>query len=1257
MLDSILAQTKSVEINTMSSSDFSDVDEPMLAAPPSAASAIVASSVTPAAVPGNDITFYAAVGLPVPFDVPALEVPQVEYRYGGSHFPWKPLPLVPLTPELAPDDLQGGYTCRLTAPIHIRRDGQSGASATKTEDSKLQFRFKGRAGVSPDDTMTIDAVEDIDEQSRVAVAAWPGRESSPLLSPSGPAKLPLVAGVSPFPHPPTKSVLYLQILPGDMTADPVLSLIRFPRHDQLVQIAKRKAEAEEEKRQQAAKAARDKEDREKRMKEDQERRAQQEKERKLRDEQERLEKEKVAKEKAIRDAISEAESAQMLSSSKPERKDTLVPATVTPIRTLSDVPLSSHQSNATSAPPQQPASLGALVSKPAQPQQETPISEEWSRSAKPAPPPQPKPAPPAPKKFVGEELLEDDEVSPPKRHHRQQQSDIVGGAPSLPRLIITPLPKPLSSSAVPPPPPFEPPSMVNSQFTRCGGMGMGLLSGGLVISTDRPSDGFYRYSNGKGTWEELRFGAAPSTPDVAAASVGFAGRHGHSACFSPVDHRVYIYGGMGLGGFDPVREAQALRSLSAKQKIQYFSEMSKEGSRKQIGYLDDLWAVDTEDLTLTRLVFPDDEVGLDGETSNGLPLRAQRSYRYQQSSVIDAEGNLVLVGGRTATFLAEIPDANSPDRRVSHTKSSDRHKAAEVTVFEEDVTFAAEETCCSLQYLDVCNVILASTPQRLRPKKLRNQPLWRVVEATGDVPSPRFGHSMDRSKSGDPLGVHAYLFGGCSSAATHLNDLFSLNTDTWIWTRISLAAIPRFVALQSPSVISATVAGRLCLVVSGTTAQVADPDDEGSRDNSDDSDADGSKMCFTPKFQCVVVDLSSSTSSKARPVGLGGTGNPATGRGPSVSFVSASAPIYGHAVAVTSTAQRHNQYSGRLPCKTRSLLSLTLFGGQSSEVADLPFVASAKVNANGLVSAVSEVSKGLGMGGGSSSHTTTMSLREDIHGQGVQLCVSAQLRATKGWTVGRMSMLPDFVDPASIAASTTFRDSAAPLDRNIVSASKPREGWQIQASVGRLSTLTSRQRAALVASHPEKFKEELAKQQDKEHRERQKRAVPQEKIQEVAQRLHDHEMAIRAKRKAQAQKEEEERIQADVRKTTKPRSKDEDNRDEDWWRERFLKSKVTAATSPPRPQTATTPRRITSEKQLADANAQLYYTAVKNKNETMKKLEDEVCGVPEKVPRLTQEAMQKSIGRLYRGPPSPLSSHKGRPQSATARTHHRRVAL
>eukprot|EP00658_Telonema_sp_P-2_P083006 TRINITY_DN8882_c0_g2_i2.p1 TRINITY_DN8882_c0_g2~~TRINITY_DN8882_c0_g2_i2.p1 ORF type:complete len:249 (-),score=58.82 TRINITY_DN8882_c0_g2_i2:78-824(-) len=229
-----------------------------------------------------------------------------------------------------------------------------------------------------------------------------------------------------------------------------------------------------------------------------------------------------------------------------------------------------------------------------------------------------------------------------------------------------------------------------------------------------------------------------------------------------------------------------------------------------------------------------------------------------------------------------------------------------------------------------------------------------------------------------------------------------------------------------------------------------------------------------------------------------------------------------------------------------------------------------------------------------------------------------------------------------------IRDSngaSAPLDRNIVTSSRPQEGWQIEATVGRLSRLSGRQKASLMSNHPEKFKDEIAQRQEKEAEKRRKDAISEEKMKEMADRLCDRELMIRNKRKAAQQKEVDAQIDADVQKTAKRRD-GSDDRDDDWWRHRFL-NRPKSATQVDRPQASS--RRLASNKEVAASNNQLYYTAVEKRNENMKKLEEQVLGTPKEVPKLSLEEVQRSVGRLYRGPPSPLSSHKGRPQTADSR--------
>jgi hypothetical protein len=254
-----------------------------------------------------------------------------------------------------------------------------------------------------------------------------------------------------------------------------------------------------------------------------------------------------------------------------------------------------------------------------------------------------------------------------------------------------------------------------------------------------------------------------------------------------------------------------------------------------------------------------------------------------------------------------------------------------------------------------------------------------------------------------------------------------------------------------------------------------------------------------------------------------------------------------------------------------------------------------------------------------------------------------------------MAMLPGFVDPAAVAAAATLNGAGAPLDRNMVTSLRPQEGWQIEATVGRLSRLTGRQKASLMASHPEKFKDEIAQRKEKEAEKRRKDAISEEKMKEMADRLCDKELMVRNKRKAQQQKDVNAQIDADVQKTAK-RREGLDDRDDDWWRHRFL-NRPKSATQVDRPHSS---RRLATNKEVAASNDQLYYTAVEKRNENMKKLEQQVLGAPQRVPKLSLEEVQKSVCRLYRGPPSPLSSHKGRPQTADGRgrsrtAHQRRI--
>jgi len=58
---------------------------------------------------------------------------------------------------------------------------------------------------------------------------------------------------------------------------------------------------------------------------------------------------------------------------------------------------------------------------------------------------------------------------------------------------------------------------------------------------------------------------------------------------------------------------------------------------------------------------------------------------------------------------------------------------------------------------------------------------WREVRVTGEIPSPRFGHAQA------VMGESIYIFGGRMGVAVDeklLNDLYMLNTRTFVWTKV-----------------------------------------------------------------------------------------------------------------------------------------------------------------------------------------------------------------------------------------------------------------------------------------------------------------------------------------------------------------------------------------------------------------------------------------------------------------------------------------
>lgn len=57
--------------------------------------------------------------------------------------------------------------------------------------------------------------------------------------------------------------------------------------------------------------------------------------------------------------------------------------------------------------------------------------------------------------------------------------------------------------------------------------------------------------------------------------------------------------------------------------------------------------------------------------------------------------------------------------------------------------------------------------------------VWRKVRCHGDLPPPRYGHSLCM------LGSRIFIFGGRTEKSKYLNDIYMLDLDTYIWAKVS----------------------------------------------------------------------------------------------------------------------------------------------------------------------------------------------------------------------------------------------------------------------------------------------------------------------------------------------------------------------------------------------------------------------------------------------------------------------------------------
>jgi len=93
----------------------------------------------------------------------------------------------------------------------------------------------------------------------------------------------------------------------------------------------------------------------------------------------------------------------------------------------------------------------------------------------------------------------------------------------------------------------------------------------------------------------------------------------------------------------------------------------------------------------------------------------------------------------------------------------------------------------------------------------KDEGTWREVECTGAIPFPRSEHSMTRWDKKTLLIFGGY--GGSGQAKSYMNDLVSLDTETWEWTKANVkGAVARCRGGHSANVIDgkrlSIVAGR-----------------------------------------------------------------------------------------------------------------------------------------------------------------------------------------------------------------------------------------------------------------------------------------------------------------------------------------------------------------------------------------------------------------------------------------------------------------
>ena len=388
---------------------------------------------------------------------------------------------------------------------------------------------------------------------------------------------------------------------------------------------------------------------------------------------------------------------------------------------------------------------------------------------------------------------------------RRRQKDI-----HSPKVVVTFTVQTCGANSV------EPPRVSGATLTRCLHGGAAILIGGLS-ELSVPSAAIYKYVVSDHEWHEL---APPSgiseevdmsatarrlsATSLAASAIKnppgavFPPRHGHSAAYSPGEGVIYIYGGIGPGGFE----------LSEGFGQQRKAKRGSNSRRVQLrhGYLNDLWALHVKDNTLKKVETTCHSSVL--QRNGGVDVH---DFRFRHCASMSQEG-MVVIGGKTIMVTSTTVD---PRRRAGgnseldggelQNTSSTRVDASQNQTSLLDRTGGGGGASSSMTMYEVSETICGCSSVLLFNPATRE---WKLRETTGYAPAPRYGHASVALRN------KLYVFGGRGGTAL-FNDLFALDLETFVWEEILPygPVIPPPMDLATLDV--AMVDGTQCLILAG----------------------------------------------------------------------------------------------------------------------------------------------------------------------------------------------------------------------------------------------------------------------------------------------------------------------------------------------------------------------------------------------------------------------------------------------------------